>query len=271
MTDELTPAPPDLPPERPGPPPLRIHHLFLWTFVLAALLIELKGAVKADVWQRIPFHELVIFVVQETITSAGATLALLSIYWQKKGYAAFAQPGQWLLILTLYKVLESEFMRAMGWIGSIWSFHPKGILLWNLGDLPVVVCWILQGIIMWAVPAAFYFVAARRAADTRPWRVFLVLSAIGLTVETVSYFIWATCFLVGANPPPYFAFTGSYLAPIASHWFSNLVPVIVGVLLLAWAIIDDRVRDRPRYWTHWAGASLPIISRVIVIALTITR
>ena len=266
MTDELTPAPPDSPPARPAPPPLRIHHLLLWTIVAAALLTQLalRRASRSD-WGNSETDWALIAITQ-VIIAGGITLSALSLYWYAKGFDVFSQPGQWLPFLSLYVMLEYWLATALQAIFPTGRMQSKELLLWNFSDVLSLCGQFLQPILMWGVPATFYFLAARRVADTRPWRLFLILSAIGLAFQAGTNMMWTACYLTGFGVSAYVNLWQQTILSTVARWLSYPGGWVLGAILLACPIVDDLVRRRPRYWTHWAGATISLAARFAIIA-----
>jgi hypothetical protein len=265
VTDEFTIAPSDLP-ARPAPPPLRIHHLLLWTIVAAALLtrLSLQRASRSD-WGNSETDWALIAITQ-VIIAAGITLSALSLYWYAKGFDVFSQPGQWLPFLSLYVMLEYWLVTAVQMIFPTGRMQSKELLLWNFSDALSFCGQFLQSILMWGVAATFYFLAARKVADTRPWRIFLILSAVGLAFQGGTNMMWTACYLTGFGVSAYVNLWQQTILSTVARWLSYPGGWVLGAILLACPIVDDLVRRRPRYWTHWAGATISLAARLAIIA-----
>jgi hypothetical protein len=151
------------------------------------------------------------------------------------------------------------------------SFQGEGILLWKLSDLPQILIWCLNDTVRWIVPAVFFVVAVRRAADMRPWSVFFMLVALGASWLAFSQTLAGATTIVGSQPPALFGFINQYWQPSTLRFvFYTLPSFIITPATLIWACLDDRRRRRPRYWTHWAGAILHVALTLVGLARSFT-
>jgi hypothetical protein len=266
MTDELAPAQPDSLSERPGPPPLRIHHLLLCTVVASTLLACVHSQRNSGIQWGNTEADWVQIAVSDIVLAAGSTLGALLIYWRVRGYDALSQPGQWLLIPFLWHATTPWPLMFIDQLFSAGSFHGKEILLWNLSDVMQFFVLCINDTVRWIIPAMFYVVAARRAADTRPWRVYLAIVALRESWIAFFQLLATTAFLIGSQPPVVFGLISQYLQPITLKFvFGTLLSLITPATLI-WPCIDDRVRRRPRYWTHWAGVILCLAMASVMLA-----
>jgi hypothetical protein len=250
VTDEASSLTTDLPTARPGPPPLRIYHLLVCTVVTAVLLTQLTQMLTSEIRQHISATNLAVDAIGLVISAAGLTLGTFSCYWRAKGYAAFSQPGQWLLAWFLYEVLASWSIRLLNAICPT-GLRTNPALLWGLSDLASFVGELLEFVISCALPAIIYFLAARRVADTRPWRLSFILMGLGWCLP-----VFSSIRVPGVASVP--------------RWVFVICTMVITALLVTWAAVDDRVRQRPRYWTHWVGALLFVIDRLMIAALELT-
>jgi hypothetical protein len=248
------------------PPPLRIHHLLLCTVVAAILLTQLHamrnsgtrwGNSELDWW---------LITVSRVVMAAESTLAACCIYWRYKGFNVFSEPGSWLPLLSLVSFGGSLLMGGLSARLGNPSFRPKSIWLWNFSDLPMIAMSLMQPIAIWGFAAAIYWFAAVRTADTRPWRLFLLLGAIGFMFHAATNLVGQACQLMQIDTRAYFSGILAYLSPGATIWLLYYGPQVLGTILLAWAMFDDRIKRNRRYWTHWLGCILSLALRLTLIA-----
>jgi hypothetical protein len=116
FVDDVSILPED---ERPSPeplPPLRIHHIMLWTAVTAVLLTIVRSV--SDFSEGVPFRLNAaggaMVVVAAAIVSASLTVAGLLWSWHRKGHL-INEPGQWLAIDV---ALRSVLMGAAALIAA---------------------------------------------------------------------------------------------------------------------------------------------------------
>lgn len=231
---------------RPNPPPLRVHHLLACAVVAAVELSLLRFTMGLSTPQQTVLSG-GIFGFSQVINAVGLTLTGFSIYWWRKGYAAFSQPGQMLLLqyaasLVMY-FLTMAFVLAMrsgggpsrppSWFSSLPIFFSIGSLLFGV-----------------LLPIIFYGWCAWKIADTGPWRLLFVLCALGaILTSTVSMILMQFVTNSRGNLQTIFA-----------------VPYLMrGALLLAagaLVVVTDLTARRTRSWTHWAGLILWLFGQV---------
>ena len=233
--------------ERPDPPPLRIHHLLACAVVAAVLLSTLRFVLSFSPQQQ-TLATSGFFAFSYVLSSIGLTLTGFSIYWWRKGYAAFSQPGQMLL-------LQYAATLALSLVGLALSAAMAGLIgagrppSWN-SFLPLAMS--INGLVFGILlPVAFYGWCAWRIADTWPWRVLFVLCAVA-AILTSTLTVIVLQFVTNIGP-------GNFRTVFA-------VPQLIrGVMLLgagALAIVTDLTGRRKRSWTHWAGVILWLLSQV---------
>jgi hypothetical protein len=248
--DNLEPI--ELTPIRPDPPRLRIHHLMVCAAV-AALQLSLWRAGDPEMIQRMSVVNAALFAAYRVLAAIGLTLAIFSIYWQQKGYAALVQPGQYLLLGYLVASLGFFYGAFMALIFNRDWLYARGLSS-NSGPLASSLS-ILYFLVSMGLPLVFFLWCAWKAADTIAWRVVFVV----LAISTLLYFVPSVTFALG--------FSSSPLTAIA---LTNLGRGVVVLLLEIWAISEDVTRLRTRFWTHWAGAGLVIASQLLTIAGGVT-
>ena len=232
---------------RPDPPPLRIHHLMACAAVAAVLLSLLRFVLSRSPQQQ-TLAASGIFAFTQVLTSIGLTLTGFSIYWWRKGYASFSQPGQMLLIqyaatLALYFV-SVAFALAMSGAGSgsqLPSWYSSLPVIMGIGSL-------LFGVLL---PIAFYCWCAWKIADTWPWRVLFLLCAL-MAVLTSTLAVMLTQVVTNVGP--------SNIQTIIAvpHLIRGTVLLAAGAL----AVATDLVALRKRSWTHWAGIILWLVGQI---------
>ena len=188
-----------------------------------------------------------IFGYSQVINAIGLTLTGFSIYWWRKGYAAFSQPGQMLLLqyaasLVMYFVTMAFVLamrsgggpsRPTGWFSSLPIFFSVGSLLFGV-----------------LLPIVFYIWCAWKIADTWSWRLLFVSCALGAILTSTGSMILMQ-FVTNSR--------GNLQTIIA-------VPYLMrGALLLiagALAVVTDLAARRRRSWTHWAGIILWLFGQI---------
>lgn len=237
----------DVTDERPGPPPLRIHHLMACAVVTAVELSLIRF-----MWLRSPQQQMAaangFFACLQVLSAIGLTLTGFSIYWWRKGYASFSQPGQ--MLLLHYAVSFVLQLASMAFVVAMFGIdgHPRDTqVIWlyslvlGLGSLVFTVL----------VPIVFYAWCAWKIADSAAWRVLFALCALTSLLSS-TFFMIAAQFVVRFQPSnmqmffaiPYLA-RGGILLPL-------------GVI----AAMSDLSAKRPRSWTHWAGLALWLLGQV---------
>jgi hypothetical protein len=232
--------------ERPDPPPLRIHHFMVCAVVTAVELSLLRFMLNRSPQQQ-PIGS-GIFAITQVLSAVGLTLTGFSIYWWRKGYASFSQPGQMLLLqyaasfaiqlLSLLVVLvllgPSRIARSSN---DMWLFS----IVFGLGSLVFAVL----------LPIAFYAWCAWKIADTWPWRVLFIFCALsGLLSSTVLMLVMQLFWNLNKSniqmmfSAP-FIVRGAILLPIGSL-----------------AAVTDLIGRRSRSWTHWTGLILWLLGQV---------
>ena len=240
---------------RPAPPPLRIHHLLVCIAVVGLMLTIWGVQFFRDAFEQMSAASASMFAIRYAVRAAGLTLALFSIYWHFKGYAALVQPGQWLLLWFLFNAVggpwAAEFHAAVttepAQMASLVSAAANLLagcntfLLVRLPDINVVAqlipptpspFFLILQVLYLGVPLLFLAWLAWRVADTRRWRFFFALLAFIIL-----------CGFVGHRLHLEYEVVNGLQCGIASS-------------ALVWAIADDVAAGRRRYWTHWAGATL---------------
>jgi hypothetical protein len=211
-------------------PPLRIHHILAAT-VTAAVLLSLHEVLRGDdVLGFAAFFRSGHGIAYTVVTALSCTLTIFGVWWRHQGLPYFRQPGHWLLLgnsLAIGMFLFAALATA---------------LRWDAVQLPYSV-WMAWYVAMSLLSAAVNFWAARRAADTRWWKSFFVISG-GMALFMVIVY-------VGALYPMSF-----YV-----YWLGGIATTI---LLLA-AVISDRRARRSRDWPHWSGAGLDLMMSAVAI------
>jgi len=232
---------------RPDPPPLRIHHLFVCGFV-TALMMSLLRLLLSYSRQEQSLAGTSVFAFTQVITSIGLTLTGFSIYWWRKGYASFSQPGQMLLIqyaatLILYFV-SLAFMVVMNAANG----NPQSLGWFSMLSVIMGLGSFVFGVLL---PIIFYVWCAWKIADTWAWRTLFVLCALAALL-TSTFAIMLMQFVVGYNANN---FQIIFAVP---HLIRGTMLLAIGAVALA----TDLAARRERSWTHWAGIILWLLGQV---------
>jgi hypothetical protein len=257
MSEDQSTTPPVLAQDRPGPPPLRIHHVLVWMAVAAVsftfyrlFLVEvtpewysssLKGYGGAVAMSAIGL----------IIQAAGITLFLFAVYWRRKGVAVFRGPGEWLLCAFPYSIIEPAFTHLIfpAVFTTLFNQQPwhDYRLVWELGDIARALFWTCGFLLQLGIPTAFFGWCAWKIADSLVWRLVFASFCLGLMAwQVVMFFAFDS---MTRTAPGYF---------MAVYVF---VPSYFAAILATSAIASDYLTARPRSWLHWAGAGLFALSQ----------
>src|SRR5262245_40891832 len=105
MTDELPGSSVDETVSPPGPPPLRIHHFLVATAVAALLLTLAKLLVSDETMALTGYFTSGPGIVSILLGGIELTLIGFGIAWRRQGRRFFDQPGHWLLLFTLFRLV----------------------------------------------------------------------------------------------------------------------------------------------------------------------
>jgi hypothetical protein len=218
MIDEHATPPPIAPlTTRPGPPPLRIHHLLLW---MTATALFISAVLWFDHGMRNgpPIKNITVnaALTAMAIAASGAlSCGGLGVYWRRRGYAFPVEPGEQLVALvaagivgfvaTTILSLVVFFMVSHTFFPSVWFMSRFAVLF-------ALAIWCLYG--------------ARPRCDTLPWRILFDVFAALLLVAPY----------VGES--------------------ALVVAAIVVLVLLVIAAGNDRRRNTRRNWMHWFGVGV---------------
>jgi hypothetical protein len=181
------------------------------------------------------------------LTSIGLTLTGFSIYWWRKGYASFSQPGQMLLLqyaATLMLTLMSLGI-ALAMSGAGISGRSRGGL--SYWPLLMGINGLLFGVLL---PVVFYVWCAWKIADTWPWRLLFLMCALSAILTSILI-------------PVLLQYVNS-TGPGGIRSVIGIPQLIRGALLLGvgvLAIVTDLAAKRRRSWTHWAGIILWLLGQ----------
>jgi hypothetical protein len=221
---------------RPGPPPLRIHHLMACAAV-AAVQFSLWRVLYPQTPSQVPVANAAMMAVGGSLSAIGLTLAIFSVYWHAKGFAGLVQPGQWLLMGFAFSALRNVL--TLMWVMSI-TAAPGGSrsswwMLWS---------WMLFTT-TFLVPFLFYAWCAWKVADTWPWRIAFAVMAIS-PVFTSGMMLQLFSSIAIANFQ-------------VIVWSAHIGRGVILILVEGWAAVSDLRTLRSRYWTHWAGVGLSLL------------
>lgn len=228
-------------------PPLRLHHLFVWTAVSAVLL-----GLEVGSFAHLPIARW--WIATKLPSVFGSALALTccgyGLVWRRRGLPFPSQPGHGLLLLeAITYILVIAY--SLVWFANA-EWQPDGqvnasnlvisFVVW--GQRIATICW---------VALALWF--AWWVRPSRRWQVFFALLAL---VAGHYYFgEYVEAWLI--EPIRNLQWIGPGLAASLHFVKGNLPHTIPGIALIV-AILRDR-RDRiPRHWTHWAGVAAWCVS-----------
>jgi magnesium-transporting ATPase (P-type) len=231
---------------RPDPPPLRIHHLMVCAAVAAIELSLLRYMLNWSPQSRTIVSGGV-FGFTQVLNAVGLTLFGFSFYWWRKGYAAFTQPGQMLLLqyaasllLYLFSMAFALTMRSTGVTTQSPSWFSWMPIMMGMGGL-------LFGVLL---PVVFYGWCAWKVADTWPWRLLFVLCAVAaLLTSTLTMMLAQYSTYSRPNIQSLFAMP---------HLLRGSMLFAAGVL----AVASDLAAQRKRSWTHWAALLLWLFGQI---------
>jgi hypothetical protein len=211
--------------ERFGPPPLRLHHFFVATAVIALLLSVNTWLRDNDTRSFSGFMMSGQGVVYTIVTGLALTLVLYGAAWRREGRAFFDLPGHWLLV--------QQALAALVFI----AFAVGNVLSGFTADRPM----------MWVMPFYFLFMnvfmicvclyAAKKIADTLAWRLLFVADALRIVAALVI--------------PIMIQFTS-----MRQFTFVLGAMELVTFAILIIAAVGDRRAGRQRDWPHWVGVWL---------------
>ena len=113
MSDEPHTPVIDAPPERPGPPPLRIHHLLAATVVTSILLTITKLPLGASDQGATSVMQSGTSILSIVATGMAVTCVGFGFVWRRSGRRFFDKPGHWLLLLEALPMLCFDMMVAV--------------------------------------------------------------------------------------------------------------------------------------------------------------
>jgi len=207
-------------------PPLRIHHLMLWTAVTAVMMAITKSYDSPSA-----------VVDSATIVgwvAASAVALVVTIFgcvWRRRGLPFFNQPGHGIAVLIVLGVLRWSISTAMD------SFIPI------LVDARLLLFYVLPSLLCSLLAIPFIIWIWRRLADTKIWKWYFFLWLLGALLEPGGILVLGfELTSIGTT-----IWLGITLLKI-SFWIR--APEML-VLLVALAV--DRRRQTPRHWTHWAA------------------
>jgi hypothetical protein len=232
--------------DRPGPPPLRIHHLMACAVVTAVELSLLRLMLNRGPQQTAAGDG--VFAFTQVLSAIGLTLTGFSIYWRSKGYASFSQPGQMLLLQYAVSFVLQLFsmVLVMAMIGN--NASPSNVSGIRLLSTVLGVGSLLFGVIL---PMAFYAWCAWKVADTGPWRMLFVCCAV-MSAMSQTFVVFAVQFVMRISP------TNIPIVFAVPHLARGAVLLPMG----AFVAMSDLARRTVRSWTHWAGLILWLMGLV---------
>jgi len=218
-------------------PPLRLHHLFSLTAVVAVML-GINGPQQAAQmnaqnpfprgWQSVLVASNVVYTI---MLATAITIVAYGIAWRRRGVRFFHHPGHWLLVvIAVMSVLMWLFGLIYRIADSIWGITRSMAtnIDWNL-------ILILNGTMLVGVIASIAFhvyIAVKKCDETR-WRWVFGVKAVAVIIRVLG-------------------------------------DLVLIMFLLRAARVDRRTQT-PRDFLHWYGVWLQIaICAYIVIATLMT-
>jgi hypothetical protein len=189
-----------------------------------------------------------VFAYTQVLSAIGLTLTGFSIYWWRKGYASFSQPGQMLLLqYAATFVLQLVSMALMfAFIGAGGTPRSSG-MMW-LFSMAFGIGSLVFGVLL---PVAFYAWCAWRIADSWPWRTLFVF-----------------CALTSILSSSMFVLVAQFTTRVSSSNIQTIIAVpyvLRGAILFpigAFAAANDLTARRERSWTHWVGLILWLLGQI---------
>lgn len=203
---------------RPAPPPLRIHHLLIWTTLTAAII---AGCMSFDRAARngpaIKSKAIIAGLVLGAVVIAGVlTVVGSGVYWRSRGVAFPQSPGDWLLVIIAAAV--AGFCIAFAAFLAI--FFTIGDDDWFTGY------YFFVGVVETAAWIVAHIIGIKRYSDTYAWRVTFVV-------------LMFSPFAIGPT-----------------QFVGRIVVAVIACVL--WAACVDWHKHIPRQWTHWCGVACAI-------------
>jgi hypothetical protein len=223
MSDDQSTTPPVLAQDRPGPPPLRIHHILACIAVTAVLFTMVRMLIHdySLTTKYIAGANGIAFVV---LSGVALTLVGFGFAWHREGLAFFNQPGHWLLLLYLEPIAHfalsfldviiprTDPPSGMSWLYSIGS---------SVITLACLVC---------------VFVAAWKGFQSRWWRAYFLMQGL-LQFALPAVALWSQ------SRETLWAIQNTLLLSV----------------LTAAAFADWRA-GRRRDWVNWTGVAITALS-----------
>ncbi|WP_425396260.1 hypothetical protein [Aeoliella sp.] len=161
--------------QRPPPPRLRIHHVFLLTVVVALLASMLRafpgwselGETQEMVWKT---YQAIVAILIAT----GVTITGLGVWWRWRGFAYWDQPGQY--IALFYAIWVISYLTAL-WEVVVFGDAPYR------NTVAIQTC-----LALFRLPVEIYVVW--KVADSVPWRVFFGLGVLTSVLQCLG--AWQT-------------------------------------------------------------------------------
>jgi hypothetical protein len=224
----------------PPQPPLGISHLMLW--ILGAAVVLGNYRAYSDQNEAAPILQAV-FVGNQLVFSllAGINIAAVIVYARRlvvRDAPLLAEPGHWLLAIAGVSNLAAWLVIAVGAAAQVvlQPNHPP--------NLTPAYHWLGYGIGSF-LSFAMCQVAVVAIREPLRWRIYFLMSGLfsaGVGLALVFMYLYA---LDESR-------AGSGIFG-AVRWYSSLYSLdqIVGILLLSFNLIADRVDRTPREWERW--------------------
>jgi hypothetical protein len=224
-------------------PPLRIHHLLVMTVVVAVAMTVVRLVVPLDRIADGNRAGMLLPLLYAVLYSIGFCCFLFAARWRYRGLNAFAQPGQWLLLIYPLTVAYLLVLLLISLAEPLFRS--------SFGILPYVLLTTVPAVIG---PLVFYSYALWRIADTSWWRLFFGLKIAGGLFQLLQVL---DGLILGLNLLSPILAGGSIFAAVLIR---SIVPGLIMIVALSAAIISD-ARAHPRHWSAWFGAGLLAVTQ----------
>ena len=231
-TEKMAAPPANKLSQRPGPPPLRIHHLFAVTTVTAAFFTLQKWLLPAGDVDTAGIFVSGYGILRAISVSLAMTVLGFAIVWRRAGLAFFHCPGHWLL---LFEGLPLLYYITLAWLAlrRLSEGNSYNQLPFHVYFLSIFICML-----------ALTILSVRKGADSRWWR---------------AYFIFQGCV--------FFAIPVAALVGLSGQHFVDLYSCGLLCVLIA-SLMADRLSHRSRDWPHWIGVGVMSLTIITTMAKT---
>jgi len=221
-------------------PPLRIHHLMLWTAVSAVLFTVLKKAAVGEFGAQMFNGGMLPTVLLESLALCGLGLG---IFWWRTGLPFFTQPGHAAYVgFSLYALFHVTWTVLLAFSGPFMDYYGSGSWLSWL----IMYGW--YGLLLAQFGLNLFF--AYRFRQPLRWRWFFLLETLAVVLQVVGQFtfnFWVS----------WYAVAGGDLSWITTvNMLVQILPEVLPIVCLVYVVIKDRTERIAYHWTHWLGVGI---------------